>query len=131
MMAPPSAPEWTARPRIGRGVEAAFRAALLDGIAALELSDRTLVRFHYFHGLGTGQLAEMLGDPRAQVVRRLARIRERLLRDTRRGLAARLALERSETGGSAPRGTDRRALDQLIERARGRFDLAIARVLRG
>lgn len=117
MMAPPSAPEWTTPPRIGRGVESAFRDALLDGVAGLELSDRTLVRFHYFHGLGTGQLAAMLGDPRAQIVRRLARIRERLLRDTRRGLAA--------------RGIDHRALDPLIERARDRFDLAIARVLRG
>jgi RNA polymerase sigma-70 factor (ECF subfamily) len=116
-MAPASAPEWTTPPRTGRGVESAFRDALLEGIAGLELSDRTLVRFHYFHGLGTGQLAAMLGDPRAQVVRRLARIRERLLRDTRRGLAARLDLHR-------------RGLDQLIERARDRFDLAIARVLR-
>jgi DNA-directed RNA polymerase specialized sigma24 family protein len=118
MMAPASAPGWPPPPRIGCSVESAFRDALLDGIAGLELSDRTLVRFHYFHGLGTGRLAAMLGEPRAQLVRRLARIRERLLRDTRRGLGARLALHR-------------RALDQLIDRARDRFDLAIARVLRG
>jgi hypothetical protein len=52
------------------------------------------------------------------VIRQLARIRERLLRDTRRGLAARLPLDRHE-------------LDHLIDLARGRLDLALTRILRG
>jgi len=98
-------------------VEAAFRDALRRSFDALELCDRNLLRFHYFHGLTPDQLAEMFSTPRAQIARQLAKIRERLLRDTRRGLALRLAL-------------DRNALDRVIELARGRLDLAIALMLR-
>jgi DNA-directed RNA polymerase specialized sigma24 family protein len=98
-------------------VETAFRDALVDSLGALPLGDHNMLRFHYFHGLGADRLAEMLSIPRAAVIRQLGRIRERLLRDTRRGLAARLPL-------------DRHALDRVIELARSRFDLAIARVLR-
>lgn len=99
------------------GVEAAFRDALLASFDALELCDRNLLRFHYFHGVAVEQLADMFSTPRATVARRLARIRERLLRDTRRGLALRLEL-------------DGHGLDRLLEVARERFDLAIARSLR-
>lgn len=111
---PPPEP---ARPARAPGVEAAFRAALIESVAGLELCDRNLLRFHYFHGLGADQLAAMFSSQRAAVLRQLARIRERLLRDTRRGLAARLRL-------------DKRELDQLLDLARRRFDLAITRVLR-
>jgi RNA polymerase sigma-70 factor, ECF subfamily len=99
------------------GAEAAFRDALTESFHGLELCDRNLLRFHYFHGLTVEQLADMLALHRAAVVRQLDRIRERLLRDSRRGLAARLEL-------------DRRALAQLAELARSRYALAITRVLR-
>lgn len=97
-------------------VETAFRDALIESLDGLPLGDRNLICFHYFHGLGADQLAEMFSTHRAAVVRRLGRIRERLLRDTRHGLAARLPLEH--------------ALDRVLDVARSRFDLAIARVLR-
>ena len=97
--------------------EAACRDALCASLAALEVCDRNLLRFHYFHGLTIGQLAEMFSTPRPTVLRQLARIRERMLRDTRRGLAARLSLGRAE-------------LDQLHALVRERFDLAVARILR-
>jgi hypothetical protein len=59
----------------------------------------------------------MFSTPRPAVLRQLARIRDRMLRDTRRGLAARLALGKPD-------------LDQLHDLIRQRFDLAIARLLR-
>ena len=104
--------------RLPAGAEAAFRDALVASLEGLPLCDRNLLRFHYFHGLGPDQLAEMFGGHRAAVLRQLGRIRERMLRDVRRGLAARLALDRPE-------------LDRLLDLARDRFDVAITRVLRG
>jgi RNA polymerase sigma-70 factor len=97
--------------------EAAFRDALTDSLDGLELCDRNMLRFHYFHGLSIDQLANMFCSQRAAVVRQLARIRERVLRDTRRGLAVRLEV-------------DKHQLDHLADLARSRLDLAIARVLR-
>jgi hypothetical protein len=99
------------------GVEAAFRDALTESFHGLELCDRNVLRFHYFHRLTVDQLADVLRSHRAAVIRQLARIRERILRETRRTLAARLMLERHE-------------LDQLHDVARQRFDLAITWLLR-
>lgn len=100
-----------------RGVESAFRDAVADSVARLELCDRNLITFHYFHGVSVDQLAEMFSLPRASMARQLARIRERLLRDIRRGLTARQRLDRHE-------------LDRLLELAQRRFDVVIARALR-
>jgi RNA polymerase sigma-70 factor, ECF subfamily len=97
--------------------EAAFRDALTSSLEALELCDRNMLRFHYFHGLSVDQLADMFCSQRAAVVRQLARIRERVLRDTRRGLSVRLQVDKSQ-------------LDHLVDLARSRLDLAITRVLR-
>jgi RNA polymerase sigma-70 factor len=113
----PQGAERPSRPEVCTSVEAAFRDALLESLDGLPLCDRNLISFHHFHGLGADQLAEMFSTHRASVVRQLGRIRERLLRDTRRGLAARLPLPKD-------------ALDRVLDVARGRFDVAIARVLR-
>jgi RNA polymerase sigma-70 factor len=99
------------------GAEAAFRDALVESLAGLPLCDRNLLRFHYFHGLGADQLAEMFSSHRTAVLRQLGRIRERMLRDVRRGLAARLSLDKPQ-------------FDRLFDLARDRFDLAVTRVLR-
>jgi len=110
-------PERPSQARLLAGAEAAFRAALTDSFAGLELCDRNLLRFHYFHALTVDQLAHMFCSDRATIARQLGRIRERMLRDTRRGLATRLPLDRSE-------------LERLLDIARNRFDLAVTRVLR-
>ena len=113
----PQVAERRSQPRLCTSVETAFRDALIESLDGLPLCDRNLLRFHYFHRLGADQLAELFSTHRAAVVRRLGRIRERLLRDTRRGLVARLA-------------PDTPALDRVLDIARSRFDVAIARVLR-
>ncbi len=110
-------PERASRARFAMGAEAAFRDALTDSLEGLELCDRNMLRFHYFHGFSVDQLADVFCSHRAAVVRQLARIRERVLRDTRRGLAVRLQL-------------DKHQLDHLVDLVRSRLDLAIARVLR-
>lgn len=111
------APARGSQGRLVAGVEAAFRAALLESFEGLEPRDRNLLRFHYGHGLGVDQLAEMFSRHRAAVRRQLGRIRARLLRDTRRGLAARLRIDKPQ-------------LDGLLDLARSRFDVALTRVLR-
>jgi hypothetical protein len=103
--------------RLSASAEAAFRDALTESFDRLELCDRNMLRFHYFRGLNVEQLAGLFCSHPAAVVRQLVRIRERLLRDTRRRLAARL-------------GLDRRGLDRVIDLARDRFDLAITHILR-
>lgn len=103
--------------RFSVDAEAALRRALTDSFEGLEVCNRNMLRFHYFHRLTVDQLADVFCSHRAAVVRRLAKIRERMLRDTRRGLAARLPLDKHE-------------LDRLIDIARSRFDFAITRILR-
>lgn len=110
-------PEHPSLDRVPAGAEPAFRDALTRSFHGLELCDRNVLRFHYFHGLTVDQLADVLCSHRGTVIRQLARIRERMLRETRRHLAARLRLDRSE-------------LDRLLDVVRRRFDLAIARLLR-
>jgi hypothetical protein len=97
--------------------DAAFRDALTESLESLALCDGNMVRFHHYHGLGVDQLAEMFCSPRPAVVKQLARIHDRLLRDTRRGLALRLQI-------------DKHQLDRLVELARRRLDLAITSILR-
>jgi hypothetical protein len=114
---PPRSTERASAGRLAPGAEAAFRDALTESFDRLELCDRNMLRFHYFRGVNVDQLARLFCSHPTAVVRQLARLRERLLRDTRRGVAARLELDEPE-------------LDRLIDVARGRFDLAIARILR-
>lgn len=103
--------------RVSVDAEAAFRRALTDSFEGLEVCDRNMLQFHYFHGLTLDQLADMFCRHRATVSRQLAKIRERMLRDIRRGLSARLQLDKHE-------------FDRLFDIARSRFDLAITRILR-
>jgi RNA polymerase sigma-70 factor (ECF subfamily) len=113
---PGTSPDRPSLARLLAGAEPAFRDALTESFAGLELCDHNLLRFHYFHGLSVDRLAEVLCTSRGAVTRQLARIRARLLRDTRRHLAARLRLTRDE-------------LDRLIDVARDRLDRMIARIL--
>jgi len=115
--APPRATERPSSERLLASADEALREALTESFDRLELCDRNMLRFHYCRGLNIEKLAGLFCSHPAAVVRQLVRIRERLLRDCRRTLATRLGLERP-------------ALDRLIDLARDRFDLAIARILR-
>jgi DNA-directed RNA polymerase specialized sigma24 family protein len=110
-------PERVRQVRLAARAEAAFRDTLIESLEGLPLCDRNLLRFHYFHGLGVDQLAEIVASHRTAVLRQLGRIRARMLREVQRGLAVRLSLDKPE-------------LDRLCALARDRIDLAITRVLR-
>jgi len=110
-------PDAIRQARLLHDAEAAFRDVLAESLARLPLADHNLLRFHYFHGRTVDQVAHLCCRPPAAVVRQLARIRERILRDARRGLAARLTLDKPE-------------LERLLAVARSRFDRAIACLLR-
>src|SRR4051812_23231525 len=88
------APERASQVRVLASAEAAFRDALIESFNSLALCDRNLLRFHYCHGLGPDQLAELFASHRAAVLRQLGRLRERVLRDTLRGLTARISLDK-------------------------------------
>src|SRR5262245_18474580 len=93
---PPRSPERASAVRLATSVERAFRDALTESFDRLALCERNMLRFHYVRGLNADQLARLFCSHPTAVVRQLARIRERLLRDTRRGLAARLDLGKHE-----------------------------------
>ncbi|HSN26872.1 MAG TPA: sigma-70 family RNA polymerase sigma factor [Kofleriaceae bacterium] len=70
---------------------AAFKRCFKAAFAALSLHDRDLVRRHHLDGLTLDALARMHGTHRATVARQLARVRERLVEETRRALRAELS----------------------------------------
>jgi RNA polymerase sigma-70 factor, ECF subfamily len=66
--------------------EEAFRAAL----ATLSPDERTVLRMNVLDGLNIARIGALLGVHRATVARWIAEARERILDETRRGLAERL-----------------------------------------
>jgi hypothetical protein len=127
LAAPPSpspsgSPSVLARVKLRRpGVEAAFRDALVESLAALPLRDHNLLRFHYFRGLRVDQLAQLFATQRGAMARQLERIHDRLLRDTERGLAVRLPHAGTDLGPD---------LARVLGAVRSNFEHAIALVLR-
>ncbi|MFL5351020.1 sigma-70 family RNA polymerase sigma factor [Archangium sp.] len=90
--------------------------ALRAALAALSERERALLRLHHLHGLTMDRLATMYGEPRSSVARHVAQARERLLKLTRRELAARLKLEGRE-------------LESLLGLVQSRLDLSLDRLM--
>lgn len=70
---------------------AAFKRCFAAAFAALSMHDRDLVRRHHLDGLTLEQLASLYGAHRATVARWLARVRERLVDETRAALRRELS----------------------------------------
>jgi RNA polymerase sigma-70 factor (ECF subfamily) len=70
---------------------AAFKRCFKAALAALSMHDRDLVRRHYLDGLTLDALGRLHATHRATIARQLARIRERLVDETRRALRAELS----------------------------------------
>ena len=94
-----------------------FREAFADAVAALGARERNLLRLHFLRGVTLEQLATMYGVHRATIVRQLAAVRADLERSTRKGLAERLAVDRSE-------------LDSVMDLVRSQLDASVERLLR-
>lgn len=93
-----------------------FRAAFEAALAALEPSDRTLLRQHYVDGVGVEDLALLHGVHRVTTFRRLGKLRRQLLARTRRELGARVQ-------------ADPRELDSIMRAVQSRLDVTLERVL--
>lgn len=95
-----------------------LRAALRAAFEALDAEDRAVLRYRFVDGLTLDQLAVVLGVHRATAARWLARIREELLRGTRRKLCDALGIDRSE-------------FDSLVALVRSNLEITIGGLLRG
>jgi RNA polymerase sigma-70 factor (ECF subfamily) len=95
---------------------AAVAAAMHDAAQRLEPGDRHLLRQHLVAGLSIDRLGAVLGIHRATAARRIARAKEQLVAETRRGLAVRL-------------GLDERELDEVIGLVMSRLDVSIGQLL--
>lgn len=93
-----------------------FRAAFLLALAELSPRDRTLLRQHYLLGLGIGQIGTMYGVHRATAARWLDRCTRVLLRTTRRTLATRLRVDRTD-------------IDSILRLVRSRLEISIRAAL--
>ena len=83
---------------------------------ALSPSDRTLLKQQFIDGLGTEALAALHRVHRVTMFRRLSKIRRQLLSATRRELAARIRVQRSE-------------LDSIMRAVKGNVELTLERIL--
>jgi RNA polymerase sigma-70 factor (ECF subfamily) len=93
-----------------------FRAAFAVALAELAPRDRTLLRQHYLLGLGVGQIAEMYSVHRGTAARWLERCTRVLLSTTRRTLATRLRLDRTD-------------VDSILRLVRSRLEVSIRAAL--
>jgi len=69
----------------------AFKRCFAAAFANLSMHDRDLVRRHHLDGLTLDELATMYGSHRATVARWLARVRQRLVEETRDALRRELS----------------------------------------
>lgn len=69
----------------------AFKRCFKAAFAQLSMHDRDLVRRHHLDGLSLEELAKLYGSHRATVARWLAKVRERLVTETRAALRAELS----------------------------------------
>lgn len=83
-----------------RGLKERYRQELADAfrdaLAALGPKERTLLRYQLIDGLGIDDIGAILRIHRATAARRLARVRDLLVADTRARLAERLSLAYDE-----------------------------------
>jgi RNA polymerase sigma-70 factor (ECF subfamily) len=78
--------------RYGEELKASFAAAM----AMLEPRDRNVLRYSVIEGLSIDRIADLYQVHRATAARWLEAAREHILKETRRDLMARLAIDRSE-----------------------------------
>jgi RNA polymerase sigma-70 factor, ECF subfamily len=97
---------------------AQVHAALSETIAALAPEDRALLAQHYVDELSIDQLALVYNVHRATVARRLVRLREALIGQTKARLREKLDV-------------DGATLESIVRLATSRLDVSVFRMLRG
>ncbi|MEM9072171.1 MAG: sigma-70 family RNA polymerase sigma factor [Myxococcota bacterium] len=94
----------------------AFRSAFETAIGDLDGHERNLLRLHFLGRVTLEKLATMYGVHRATIVRRLAKIREELAKQTHAGLREALAITEPE-------------LESVMDLIRSRMDVSVERML--
>ncbi len=104
-----------------RGLKERYRAELADAfraaLGALGPKERTLLRYQLIDGLGIDDIGAILRVHRATAARRLARVRDGLVSDTRARLAERLRIADDE-------------VESIIRLVQSELDVSIIRHLR-
>ncbi len=93
-----------------------FRTAFGAALQSLDDDDRALLRFKFVDGLTLDDLARLYGIHRATVARRVAALREDLVKATREQLGGPLRVRRQD-------------LDSLVRLVRSDLDLSLSRLL--
>ena len=93
-----------------------FRTAFGAALSGLDEDDRMLLRFKFVDGLTLDELARLYGIHRATVARRVAAVREDLVRATREQLGGPLRVRRQD-------------LESLVRLVRSDFELSLSRLL--
>ncbi len=75
-----------------------FERAFADAIQALAPPERTLLRYHYVDRLNIDQIGALENIHRVSAARRLTRLRQALVEETRRLVRERLRLDETELG---------------------------------
>ena len=94
----------------------AFSESFERAIRGLDRGDRNLLRLHFLGKVTLPALAKMYGVHRATIIRRLAKTREVIEKQTRRGMREALAIQNDE-------------LDSIMDLVRSRMDMSVARML--
>ena len=94
-----------------------FKAAFAEAVAALDFSDRLVLKQHLVEGLTIDQIGGLYHLHRATAARRLAKARETLLATTRAALARRLGLPLERLAGVLDLVSSR--LEASVERLLG------------
>ncbi len=100
-----------------RTYRAEFKAAFSGALGALTGQERNILRMHVLDGLGTDEIGALYRVHRTTVARWIGRARENLLEQTRRTLAEKLQVDRSE-------------LDSLLNLVRSQLDVSLTRFLK-
>lgn len=101
---------------VKRQYASAFADAFRDAIAALEPRQRTILRMSFAENLSIDEIGDVYAVHRATAARWIQRACEVLFEETRRLLAARLALSKTE-------------LDQMAALVRSQLDLSLSQLL--
>lgn len=99
-----------------RQYQTEFTKAFAAALGGLAEDDRAMLRFKFLDGLTLDDLARLYGVHRATVARRLASLREDLVRATREQLGGPLRVRRQD-------------LESLVRLVRSDFELSLSRLL--
>jgi RNA polymerase sigma-70 factor (ECF subfamily) len=76
-----------------------FREALEAAVASLSAEDRNVLRLYYLDGLTVEEIARLFQLHKSSVSRRIAKVREAILDETRERLKKQLGVRSSELSG--------------------------------